>query len=308
MIGRRLLLLAAVLLAVALIQDPAVAAPTTAFERPGGGPRSAALGGHSVVLQDDDHAMGTNPARLVFARRSASAQYDRIDPTVELWRGRFGVAWPLGRDLSEPYQTTQAHRSAVGLALDVTSLTLIEGSGYREVAISLGGAFAPMSILGLGAAVRIERASSDLGDLSARAFGVDLGGSLELSDHLAAAVAIRNALGRATFEGGDDEDRSAELTVGLASTHRTRWAAEVDYVFQRNRTSAFAGGVEVHVVPDLFDLRAGVAREMLGAAPRIIPSAGAGFILQRFRLDYAFRSDTDGALGAQHQLSVGARF
>ena len=295
------------MVALAAFAHAPVHAGTAAFDRPGGGPRAAALGGHSVVLPVDDTAMGTNPARLVFAVASASAQFDRVDPDVDLWRGRIGVAWPLGRDVSEPYQTSPAHRTALGAALDVTSLTLIEGSGYREAALSLGGAVAPIPILGLGATVRYERASSDVSEISAHAWGVDLGGSLELSDHMAAAISIRNAFGRATFDGGNDEDRLAELTLGVAATHHKRWQAEADYVFQRNTTSAVSGGVEVHVVPGVLDLRGGLAREMLGAA-RFIPSAGAGVVFQRFRLDYAFRSDTDGGFDAQHQLALGARF
>jgi len=293
--------------ALVVVAHAPVQAATVAFERPGGGPRAAALGGHTVVLPDDDAAMGTNPGRLVFAAASASAQFDRVDPEVDLWRGRIGVAWPLGRDVSEPFQTSRAHRTAIGAALDVTGLTLIEGSGYREAALSLGAGIAPISIFGLGATVRFERATSDVSEIEAHAWGVDVGGSLELSDHMAAAISIKNALGRATFEGGNDEDRLAELTLGLAATHHKRWQAEADYVFQRNTTSAVSGGVEVHVVPGVFDLRGGLAREMLGAA-RFIPSAGAGFVFQRIHLDYAFRSDTDGGFDAQHQLALGARF
>jgi hypothetical protein len=226
---------------------------------------------------------------------------------VDLWRGRIGLAWPVGRDVTEPFQTSPAHRTVLGAALDVTNLTLIEGSGYREAALSLGAGIAPISILGLGVAARYEQASSDASDISAHAWGVDFGTSLELTDHLAGAISIRNALGRATFEGGNDEDRPAELTIGVAATHHKLWQAEADYVFQRNTTSALSGGVEVHVVPGVFDLRGGVAREMLGGA-RIIPSAGAGFALKHLHIDYAFRSDTDGGFDAQHQLALGARF
>jgi hypothetical protein len=302
-VTRRLVLAACAL----LLARPALAAPTGAFERPGGGPRSAALGGHTVVLPDDDYALGSNPGRLAFTSRSASAQYDRVDPVIELWRGRLGYVQPLGADLADPYQLSKPHRAAVGLALDMTRLALIEGSAYREMAVSLGGGIAPMPYLGVGATVRLEQASSDVDGLSAHAFGVDLGGSVELWDHVAAGIALRNAFGRATFEGGDDEDRAAELTVGLAATHHRRWQAEADYVFQHNTTSALSGGAEVHVVPGTFDLRGGIARELAGTG-RVVPSAGAGFILKQFRIDYAFRSDTDGGLDAQHQLSLGARF
>jgi hypothetical protein len=291
-----------------MIPMVAFGATSAGFERPGGGARSAALGGHSVVLPDDDHALGSSPGRLVFASRSASAQYDRIDPDVELWRGRVGVVLPMGRDLTEPLQTSHVRRNAVGLALDVTSLTLIEGSAYREAAVSLGGAVAPMGILGLGGVVRYERASSDLDAIQASAWGVDVGLAIELSDHIAGAIAVRNALGRTSYDGGDDEDRAGEVTLGLGANHYRWWSAEVDYVYRDNTTSALAGGVELHAVPGTLDLRAGAASEEGPAGRRVIPSAGAGFAFDRWHLDYAFRSDKDGSLDAQHQVALTARF
>ena len=296
--------------ALALLLAPAIALAETptAFDRPGGGARAAALGGHNVVLPDDDHALGSSPGRLVFAARSASAQYDHVDPDVELWRGRVGVVLPLGRDLTEPLQTSKVSRNAVGFALDVTSLTLIEGSGYREAAVSLGGGLAPFGILGLGIVGRYERASSDVSDISADAWGVDVGASIELADHLAAAFAIRNAMGRASFEGGDDEDRAGELTLGIAAGHYKWWQAEIDWVFQHDATSAIAAGVEVHVVPGTVDLRVGIAQEKDAFSSRTVPSAGAGFAHSALHLDYAFRADPDGTLDAQHQLSLTTRF
>ena len=297
----------AVLALLLLCAAGPAAAATNAFERPAGGPRSAALGGHSVVLVDDDYAMGANPGRLVFAERSVSAQYDRIDPAVDLWRGRVGVALPLGSEITEPLQTSHTYARAFGAALDVTGLTLIEGSGYREAAASLGFAAAPTAFLGFGISGSYERASSDLDAIAAHAWGIDLGGSMDLTDHWAMAFAIRNAFGRATFDGGDDEDRPAEVTIGLAARARRRWQAELDYVFQHNTTSAVSGGVEIHVVPGVFDLRGGMAREILGST-RMVPSAGAGFTIQHLKLDYTFRSDKDGSMDAQHELALGARF
>ena len=303
MIARRVLLTVLALLAA----RPATAAPATAFERYSGGPRSASLGGHTVVLIDDDYALGANPGRLVFAERSASAQYDRIDPAVDLWRGRVGVALPLGHEITEPLQTSRTHRRAIGAALEVAGLTLIEGSGYREMSASVGFATAPTSFLGFGISGSYDRASSDLAAIGAHAYGIDLGGSMDLSDHWAVAFAMRNAFGRVTYDGGDDEDRSAEVTIGLATRARRRWQAELDYAFQHNTTSAVSGGFEIHVVPGTFDLRGGVARELLGGT-RMIPSAGAGFRIKNITLDYTFRSDPDGSLDAQHQVALGARF
>ena len=300
---RRLLLLALAL----VVAGPAAAAPTNGFERPGGGPRAAALGGHAITLLEDDDVMGANPGRLVFAHRSASAQYDQVEPDIDLWRGRAGVAWPLGHEITEPLQATHAYRGALGVLLDVTSLTLIEGSAYRESQVALGGAIAPASIFGLGASVSYERATSDADQIAAHAWGIDLGTTLDLSDHWTAAIAIKNAFGRAQYDGGQDADRAAETTFGVAARGYRRWQAEADYVTQHNTSAAVSGGVEIRVVPGVFDLRGGVARELLGGG-RTVPSAGAGFLIGKIRLDYAFRSDTDGGTDAQHQVALGARF
>jgi hypothetical protein len=131
---------------------------------------------------------------------------------------------------------------------------------------------------------------------------------MELTDHLAAAIAFKNAFGRTSFEGGDDEDRADEVTLGLGANHYRWWSAEIDYVYRDNATAALSAGAEAHVVPGLFDLRAGFAREEGPLGSRTVPSAGAGFAFQDWHLDYAFRNDPDGSLEAQHQVALTARF
>jgi hypothetical protein len=159
----------------------------------------------------------------------------------------------------------------------------------------------------VGAAVHYDRATSAVSDIRAHGFGVDVGAAATLADHWDAALTIRNAFGRVTFEGGQSEDRAAETTAGLAASHYRYWQAEIDYVLQDNRTAATALGVELHAVPGTLDLRGGLARERL-PVPRTVASAGLGVQLRRLRLDYAFRSDPDGFANAQHQVAIGARF
>jgi len=305
---RRLALAAAVGLAFAgCVLAARADAATNAFIGFSAGPRSAALGGHLVALVLDDDAVNTNPARLAYVERGMSARYDRLQPDVDLWHGRVGFAMPLGALVSEPRQTSKVHRTGAGVSLDVTSLTLIEGSGYGEASFAGGFAYAPASQGAVGLTARYERAQSDVDAIAAHAWGVDVGVSVDLSDHWDAALSIKNAFGRAQFDGADDEDRAAQLTLGVATARRKRWQAELDYVFQYNKNAALAGGVEYHVVPGVLDLRAGVDRELAGVA-RTIPSAGLGVLFSRFRFDYAFRDDPDGDQSAQHRVAVGARF
>jgi hypothetical protein len=285
---------------------PAAAAPTVAFPDAGGGTRSIALGGHLVALPVDDLALETNPARLVYAGASASAQVDRLDPDLDVWRGRVGLSYPLGPSAAEPLQASRPRRMAFGLSVQGQGLTLIEGSSYREVTLAAGLAWAPTNLGAVGAAVRYQRSTSDVPGAEATGFGIDVGGSFDLSDHLDVAVAVRDAFGRTTFEASDDEDRAARLTVGVAAVRHRWWQAEVDYVLQHDATSALAIGGEAHVVPG-FDLRAGLLREVR-APSRTVPSFGAGLAFGAFHLDYAFRSDPDGAFETQHHVALGARF
>ena len=78
-------------------------------------------------------------------------------------------------------------------------------------------------------------------------------------------------------------------------------------MLQENTTSALSGGVEFHPVPGVLDVRAGVSREVR-APSRTVSSFGAGLAFAAFRLDYAFRSDPDGAFDTQHRVALGARF
>ena len=297
--------LALVLLAAA---GPAHAASTSsAFSDAGGGPRSIALGGHLVALPVDDLALESNPARLVYGTGSASAQVDRLDPDLDLWRGRIGAAIALGGTAAEPLQATQPRRVALGVSLSGQGLRLVEGSSYRESAIAVGFAAAPVNVGSFGVVVRALRSMSDVAGAEATGFAVDVGLSLDVMDHWDVALAIQNALGRTTFEDSDDEDRAARVTIGLAAARHRRWQGEIDLAYEHNTIGAIAGGIEAHVVPGVLDLRAGVSREMIGVA-RVVPSFGLGLTAAALHFDYAFRSDPDGAFETQHRVALGARF
>jgi hypothetical protein len=304
--GTRLTLVAT-MLAAGLGAAAAEAATSAAFPDPGGGARSIALGGYLVALPIDDLALESNPARLAYAAGTMSAQVDRLDPDLDLWRGRFGIAFGLGPTAAEPLQSSQPRRMVIGTSIGGQGLTLVEGSAYNEATFAAGVAYAPISMGAIGLVGRYQRAFSDVVGAEATGFGIDVGLSLDLAEHWDIALAIRDAFGRTTFENSVDEDRAARLTVGVATARRRWWQAEVDYVFQRNVIAALAFGGEIHVVPGTLDLRAGVARETEGVA-RTVPSFGAGLLFGAFRLDYAFRSDPDGAFETQHRAAVGARF
>lgn len=283
------------------------AATSVAFPDAGGGPRSIAMGGHLVALPIDDHAIESNPGRLVYSTGSASAQVDRLDPDLDLWRGRVGVALGHGPSAAEPLQLTKPRRMAFGVAIQGQGLTLIEGSAYREATLAGSIGWAAANFLATGATVRYQRATSDVEGAGASGFGVDLGLSMDLSDHFDLGLAVTDAFGRTTYEASDDEDRAARVTLGVATVRRRWFQAELDYVYQNNATSALAGGFEVHAVKDILDVRLGVSQELREPA-RTVPSAGLGFGFREFRFDYAYRNDPDGAFEHQHRVALGARF
>lgn len=286
---------------------PAAAATTSAFPDAGGGPRAIALGGHLVALPVDDLALESNPGRLVYAAGSVSGQVDRLDPDLDLWRGRIGAAFGIAGSAAEPLQSSQPRRMAFGVSLAGQGLTLLGGSSYRETVVSAGLAYAPTNVGALGVAVRAMRSMSDVVGAEATGFAVDVGLSLDVADHWDVALAIKDAFGRTKYEDSDDEDRAARVTLGVAAARHRLWQAEVDYVFQYNEIAALSGGVEAHVLPGTLDLRAGVSRELLGVA-RVAPSFGLGLRVSRLHFDYAFRSDPDGAFETQHRAALGAHF
>lgn len=296
----------ALVLALVLAR-PASAATSAAFPDAGGGPRAMALGGHVVALPVDDLALESNPARLVYAAGTVSGQVDRLDPDLDLWRGRVGVAFGIGGSAAQPLQASQPRQMAFGLSLAGQGLTLLEGSSYREAVLSAGLAYAPTNVGAVGVAVRAMRSLSDVAGAAATGFAIDVGLSLDVADHWDIALAVKDALGRTRFEDSDDEDRAARVTLGVAAARHRLWQAEVDYVFRSNRIAALSGGVEAHVLPGTLDLRAGVSRELEGDA-RIVPSFGLGLTAAAIRFDYAFRSDPDGAFETQHRVALGARF
>ncbi|MGH7724879.1 MAG: hypothetical protein ACREOU_05570 [Candidatus Eiseniibacteriota bacterium] len=292
---------------LAMLAPLAQAAPSVAFRSWATVPRTAAMGGNLVCLLTDESATDSNPARLVYGTRTASVHYDRVDPDIELWSGRLGAAFPLGPDAAEPLQLTRPRRSAAGVAIDVTGLTLIEGSGYNETSLTAGYGYTIVSFLAVGIAARYNHVFTNSTEIGANGYGVDIGLSADLSDHVDAALSIRDAFGRVTFDGGDDEDLPAQLTVGVAMARRRWYEAELNYVFQENHTAAWSLGGEVHVMPGTLDLRAGVARETLGT-DRTLPSVGLGVSWNMLRMDYAFVSDSDAGRDATHRLGLLARF
>ncbi len=310
MSGRRVLALVVFALAgFALAHDHAAAATTNAFVPPVGGPRIASMGGHIVALVSDDQALETNPGRLSFVGRVASVQVDQLDPDLDLWRGRVGVAFGAGEELADGFRGQRPRTMAFGFSLDAMNLKLIEASAYRELMISGGAAVCLTNFSSIGMTARYLRASTDTEVLGTTATGyaVDFGLALGLSDNWDLGIAVKDAFGRSQFEESDDEDRAARLTLGVATSGRRRWQAEVDYVMQYDHNAAVAGGGEFHVVPGTFDLRAGVSQELLDPA-RTVLTAGAGFMFRKFQLDYAYGSDSDGAFEQQHRVALIARF
>jgi hypothetical protein len=282
------------------------AATTNAFPPPSGGPRAVAMGGHLVALVRDDHALDTNPGRLVYAGRVASAQVDRLDPDLDLWRGRVGVAFGAGDELADAFRPLRPRAAAFGAALDAMTLNLIEGSSYRELTASGGAALSVTNFASVGVTARYQRAETEVVGAGADGFGVDVGFALNLSDRWDAGLAVRDAFGRAQFESSDDEDHAARATIGVA-TNWSRWQAELDYVLQYDHTAAVSAGAEVHAVPGKLDVRAGLSREAVEPA-RTVFAAGAGFTFKQFQLDYAFQNDADGAFEQQHRFALSARF
>jgi len=269
-------------------------------------PRPLALGGAYAALARDPYALFYNPSRLAGTARTFGAAYHAYPAGIAA--GSAAAALPFGRfalalgvhylDLGEVevLEPDPAYGGQRGRATG----EVVDGG---EVLAAVGAAFALAPSLQVGAAAKALRLG--LAGASDHGFAADLGVSAVLfHGRLRLGTAVQNlgpevGPGRAaplprTVRAG------AALELGGAAGLRTILAADAVHVEQR---VSFAAGLETGyrsgtglglVARAGFD---GRARDGDAASPLTL---GAGMVLGRLRLDYAYRGV--GPLGATHHF------
>lgn len=301
------LLIASSTVSLAHGADPGEAAYS--FLKIGTDARSEAMGGAMTAVADQLGTSFYNPAALArTAPRSVMASY--VNWLTDINAGSLAATWGVGQT------------GRIGLAaqyLDYGDFDPRDAQGNpgddftaSDVALSLSWAASAGESFAYGLTGRFVSESID--DVSSSALAADLGATYEFADkRTRAGAAVRN-LGAQTksIEGGDKEDIPITFAAGLS--HRLRgapllFAAEVLKPSDDEVGGAF--GVEVAALKQML-IRAGY-NTLTGKIETDSDSDnlagisfGAGFVLERLTIDYAFASYSE--LGDAHRFSIGSRF
>jgi hypothetical protein len=309
----RSIVLAIALLAAAL--EPAAAinknAGTTGFNflKIGVGARPAALGGAYVAVAGDIETVAWNPAGLLGVRqRQTAVSLSRY--LVDTQSGFVSVALPAdGRvwGVSLNYFTYGEMRRTDENGKDEGTFGAADLAAYLTAAQPLWKDW-----LALG--LNLKAVYSSIDQYASDAYMVDAG--LLVSGPLSGmnlGVSLSNiGFVRRGYVGQAKSTLPAHLRLGLA--HRPAHAplpvlllADFNLPLPNDQDPYFAFGAEIRLPGGLY-LRPGYSTQQTGSQGNdpLGLTAGVGFALQRYRLDYAFVSYPD--LGEVHRVSLNGGF
>ena len=263
--------------------------------------RPAALGGAFVAVTEDINALVWNPAALVTLNEGVGiASYANYFVDTQL--GFLAMARPLGTSgtlgFGITYMSYGELRKTDRQGEDLGTFR----AGDLTFRASMGR-FVWKDRLAVGAGVkaiysRIDEYSSD-----AYAFDVGALGRLLTDRTTLGASALNMGFVRSSFE-GDKDALPTQIKAGVM--HRLAHmplTVVVDFTLPNDNDPYFSVGGEFAIGENLY-LRPGYSSLLRdsGDSSRNGISAGAGFVWQKIRIDYAFSSFEE--LGDVHRISL----
>lgn len=255
----------------------------------GMGARALGMGGAFVAVADDANAIYYNPAGLALIEgHNATSMYSTL-----LGAGNY---------LGIGYAQKNVGAAVFGL-MSTAPGTDEYGNptgefGYREGALAGGyaHAFGPFA---LGGAIKLYAQDAEVN----RGFGAtgDIGALITMPylDGFKVGAVARNLLGTVKFQSGHEDKFDPWYVLGLSLRpfRGLTLAADYDITHSTGRV-----GAEYQII-DAFAARAGAT---MNADKQYGFTAGAGFALGSFRVDYAYQFHAE--LPDSHWLSLGLSF
>jgi hypothetical protein len=315
--ARTVMLLAAALLAAG--GAPAMAgvggqALSGAFAAPEPGGRAAALGGAGGPGVVDPAAIYWNPARLLENEQpGASVTYaDLYGLGLVTHTGVFVALPQRPRHLSWSHGTLAGHpqevASAWGFAIQATNVDL-DPESYGEYDIALAHARRGLWGTGWAAVGHLLLVRSDLENVSATGYALDLALARPIVRSLDGSLVLRSLLSSLSWKATSSETMSRRVEAGLA-WHPVAgleipvagtWDLEIGGVIQA------AGGIEWRPLGRTLALRGGLRWRDDGDESEIRPAGGIGLEWMKIAFDYGLAIGRE-ELGDTHRLGLSYRF
>ncbi len=253
------------------------------------GARALGMGGAHIAVVDDAAAVYYNPAGLAF-----------VDGRhiVSLYTNQFGAAGYMGLGYAQRYVGVGAMKLDASGIDETDEFANITGVfGVTDLTLILGAAAKVMPQLGVGGAIKYysqalpsnsgHGATGDVGVLFATA-----GGKLRLG------AVCRNALGSIKYSSGHTDAFDRSFGAGIAVRPLDKLLLAADVIWKDGMDARIGGEFQL----GKFAVRAGGAYR----DDKISFSAGAGFVMPLFSVDYAYQ--THSILPDSHRLSLCVKF
>ncbi len=207
----------------------------------------------------------------------------------------------FGRLLECPGKELDTKRLGLGIALKHRAVELAEGSDWSCETIFLGFGYAFAPYVSFGMTTKLLFSTSDLNDVSASGYGLDIGTRIELNARTSVGLVLRNIAGRIAWKDAEDERPPFILasSATLNAPYGTRFNLGAEWL--ASGESRLGLGVESPAYRGL-EVELGFL-ERKSTSSRTIFTGGFGFTHKPYTIRYAFQSDSD-AFGLSHHFSI----
>jgi hypothetical protein len=179
----------------------------------------------------------------------------------------------------------------------------LEDNDFSEFSFGYGYARGIGKNAAIGGSIHYLRVSTNIDDISANGFKIDLGFLWLLPYNAKIGMMLRNPISLVSFSTGTDDHLPIQGVIGLSLDIQKRVLFAVDlHGSEEDLTKRVAVGLEIDCYRDMLYLRSG-AYKTYTEPRRIAPSAGIGVRYQNMIVDYSFELDED-VLGNTHRFSV----
>jgi hypothetical protein len=266
--------------------------------------RSISMGETGLMETGNAIGFGLNPGALPFLDRSGLAVgYRSRVQGLSASRSVISGVLPIGPGFEVPGVRTAGRRFGLGFEFDHSGLELSQGSSWATEMLAAGAGYRITPYASVGILVKMLFTNTGVEGTGASAFGVDLSALVELRPDFSLAFAVRNPVGSAGWDSGEDESLPLVFSLGGHALLPREISADLTVSVSGSDQTRGGLGIELPVLETGFSLRGGYLYQG-GDYTRNVPTFGLGFDYADFEIDYAVRLDDELALGTTHHFAL----